>query len=253
MHTTNTQAISRGLNAGVFRGEPSNIKQIDDGLRKAREITERCDNRRAWQKISLYERYLWGDVELGIGFAGEPQCECLVFGVSPSFISESGRRPPAEPIFQIGLSSNADETRVLSHNVHLMEREECVVPSFVRLERFDFCNVWGRKPLYLFAPVFVESIDGSGDRKINMVHARHAIATGACYRKNVKRASQSVDDHASVDINEPWRIGNIDFERIHSALRIELFSYGIRVSLNPSADLGIKNLHLGYGPIDAGL
>jgi hypothetical protein len=229
-------------------------ENIDDGLCKAREITQRCADWRAWQKVHLYERYLRGNINIGVFPGRKPQGECLVFSVSPDFVFEcAGGLPPSGPALQVSLSCDADEACMLSHNVHLMEGEQRIVPSFVRLELFDFVDVWGSKPLYLFHPTRIENVQTSGDGKVNFVNLRYAVASGERYSKNIERTAQGMDNDAGMNIDQSWRVGDIDFMRIHSAIRIELSRLGIRVRLEPGTDLGIKDLYLGYGPIDNGL
>ncbi len=69
---------------------PSN-EPVDDELRKCRELTQKCAGRIAWEKASLADRYLWGDIELAICFSREKQSIGLVARVLPFFVEDNLR------------------------------------------------------------------------------------------------------------------------------------------------------------------
>lgn len=233
----------------------SSVEPIDDDLRKCCELAQKCAGRIAWGKASLADRYLWGDIELALCFSREKQSIGLVIRVSPLFIEDNLRilTPPADILYR-RLRSDLKESCVLSDQVKIMESKEKAVPSLVRLEVFDFCNIGILDSLYLFPRSLALEVPGApGYREMYMGHGFYAVPASECHGQHVERTPQCVDNDAEVNVHEAWRGLDRDLDQLQSALRVGIFGKRIGIAIEPSVNLSVKEVYLGIGPVDYGL
>ncbi len=143
---------------------------------------------------------------------------------------------------------------MLSDQVKIMEGKEKVVPSLVRLEVFDFCNIGILDFLYLFPRSLVlEVLSASRYREMYMGHGFYAAPASERYGQHIERTPQCVDNDAEMNVHEAWRGLDHDLDQLQSAFRVGIFGKRIGIAIEPSVNLSVKEVYLGVGPIDYGL
>ena len=104
-----------------------------------------------------------------------------------------------------GITIDDKKILMLSHNVHLMESVERVIPSVVWSETFDSSAVLSGKPLYLFKSSIkrINKIaNASRNGEINVFYARCAVALGQRNDQQVEAAADAVYDSPSLGVDK---------------------------------------------------
>src|SRR5271165_5292599 len=128
------------------------VEQIDDRLRRAREIVQRAKECRRWERLSYGERYLRGNLNIGL--------RCVDFGppyygaILEAFPNPADANPSVVGGFADsrvdGQHIRRDESPVLPHVIECVEIKQVRVPARPRLQTFDNLLVGGGQQTYLF-------------------------------------------------------------------------------------------------------
>jgi hypothetical protein len=151
---------------------------------------------------------------------------------------------------------DADKSRVFSRYVEVVEWEEKVIPSLVRLETFDDSVLDRGKPLFAFSrrQRVDEVHDASGNRKMPISIRRFAVALGKGSSEQIETGPGAVDDRTNGGIDRAWE-GQIDLELkeflLH--LRVRIFDQQIWWSTEPGFYGLFDFWDVGSGPIDCGI
>src|SRR5579863_6586990 len=132
----------------------SPIEELDDRVRKARELTKHFNNLAATKRDNFLDRYAKADINVAIRRASVGQRHRgFVFKAIPGRPFDSGTNPPSDDRVNTNTSREwqyGQKASMLSRNVQLVKGEQKVIPSFVWRETFDDSLIGSRKPLYLF-------------------------------------------------------------------------------------------------------
>lgn len=238
------------------------VEQLDDRVRRARELCQRGNDWLAKERTSFRDRYVGHELNIGVrrslpeetdyGFliCAQPTCDRV------SGLEINNGSPPIESEGQ-RYDFGVYQPTVLPHDVELVERPERFVPSLIRFQRFDVRTFDLGERLYEFvAPVISSHERGgaSGDRKVRVFVAHCAAARGERRGENIQAASDRVDISADLDVElARQRAFHERYHGIVSGWRWRIFDREIHVVCEPGIDPFLEGWELGYGPIDAGL
>jgi hypothetical protein len=236
------------------------IEQLDNRIRKARELTERCNNFPMFEVAGFVQAYLHGELELGVrDTLGEEPNYGLVISAAYPTGNEGPEGLHFNP-YDIQLrrkNIDGQKALMLSHNVEQMEGVKKFIPSIVRFQRFDDRAFPLGEPLYEFTPlVAVAGEDGStvDDGKISIVNKVLAVAVSERRSEDIEATSDSINVGAGLDLEcqRQWRFLNSNDEIVRG-IRWQLFDDHLNVFIEPSIKARFEGWELGYGPIDRGL
>ena len=119
----------------------SSVEQVDDRVRKVRELVERGNNWFRGRECGFTERYIRGELHLvGRRTMGE-EADCGFLVVHPHPTSSDGNKvlaeAPTRDVKSARVCSDAEQPLMLSQNIELMQGPQKIVPSLVRFQRFD--------------------------------------------------------------------------------------------------------------------
>jgi hypothetical protein len=207
------------------------------------------------------ERYIQGHVNIALRRTQRAKGDY-------SLILESGPTRPAGKAGCGGIPFNAYASRryvhtnqslMLSDDIELMESEEFVIPSRVRLQRFDDSSFALSEPLFAFASMY--SMDGIHevigvvpDWKVRVSGWRFAIAPGEGSAQQIEAAANAVEHNPDFCIDN-WREGfHICKDENNSfSIGAKLFNDSIWFTCPEGLDSFLQRWQLGLGPIDSGI
>jgi hypothetical protein len=243
---------------------PEKLGHIEQGDDKCRHVREMVQNSNDWLSVepSFVDRYVRNELHLVVR---RTLPDATQYGFLIQAQGSSGFR---DEISRCGFPTDYAEAQranfdfqkpaVLTHDVKLMEEPKRLVPSLIRFQTFDQAAWKIGKRLYEFRTLEsspgVENHAVSGDRKINVVGLRYAVAVGQRSSENIETASNSVDvsPHLDIERQRQWRFLQ-RYYRIVIGWRWRLFGADFDVQPEPFAKAFREGWELGYGPIDAGL
>lgn len=235
-------------------GTESGVEEVDDRIGKIRKINEGVAESlsRDWGrlgklyldgKINIAVRHVGaGDRDDGVLFEAWPvggENEA-VFNGCPRYRGHSRH----------GLSDK--KSSVFPRTVEIVQCEEKVVPSLVRLEIFDRRTICVGKPLYLFYSSIGEGGSAIKDGEVNVFWLDSAIALGQGHGKKIKAASDAVEDGSYLGVESQWDGFHIaKANELLAGLRIEITDNRIWLVPSPSLVPFLKDWEVGYGPGNA--
>jgi len=239
-------------------GGDSAVEQLDDRLRKVRELTQRWKDWLAVEKLGFVERYIQKKLNLVVRRRGIPgRQDGIVFYAHPGIESHSGRGTVPGDGKGLGVAENCDQSSMLSRNVQVVNGRKHIIPSIVRLEVFDDDLIGIRKPVYLFvSPVFLcrELPRAAADWKVDVFWRHCAISLGERDGEHIQAAPDAVDNGPDLSVDDQGhRLDISDANELLARLRIQVFQKRMRAFLTPSGHSPAKNWELGFGPINIGL
>jgi hypothetical protein len=231
------------------------VEQLDDRLRKAREIVKRANERFSYSDPRFIERYREGACNLGLRRAfGDTREYGLIVGAYPAGFETFNT--------WAGHSKNSrrrlypQQSAMLAHDVELMEGPQKFVPSLIWVQRFDDRSFGRRQPLFAFETCqgVNEVEQASIDRKVFLNVLRHAVARIECAGEDVEAAADGIEVNAGCDMErERQRLFLDHHYEIIRDIRIRVFDSYFEIEIEPSVDLRVKGWELGYGPVNARL
>jgi len=175
------------------------VEQIDDRNRKAGKIVEHFNKRLERDNSRLGEAYL--KIKSKIVFQRMDGSDCnygIIFEALPnwskhntvfrSFSRYKNRRRCVD---------YGKKAPVFPREVEFVQSGDVVIPSIVRLEVFDSSLIGNGKPLYFFSSrvrQIVEGIDIVPNGEISIGWVCSAVALGKSDSKDIKTASDAMDD-----------------------------------------------------------
>jgi hypothetical protein len=151
---------------------------------------------------------------------------------------------------------HADQALVFPQYVELVEGEEQVIPSTVRLQLFDDLKFDSREPLFSFSHVqWIDKVfDGRVNGKMAVRTRRFAVALGESRGKKIKATSDAIDDCSDMSVDGAWPTAiNCELKELLAHFRVKLFDKQISWSIEPGYAFLFENWELGSGPIDGGI
>lgn len=153
-------------------------------------------------------------------------------------------------------NAGSNEPFMLPHDVEVMEGPYCVIPSFVRFERFDRGAVGSGKPLFSFCTIYpAQRIDhvevGIENWEVPIAGRFFAVAYRERGCKQVEAAAERVDNSAdpSVESERHWG-SEASYHQNLARLRIALFDNVIWAAFLPPSEFLSEQFDLGYGPLN---
>jgi hypothetical protein len=265
MHLTERNSGCNPANVGSEQSESAGapdlreIERVDDARRKARELTNRCNNLPAFEVFGFAQAYLRGEMKLGMlhRLGNKTDGGFLIAALHPT--GGDGAKfvhlgVGGDAVWSDG---NAQEPRVLSDNVKIVEGIDKPIPSAVRFQIFDDKSFSLRERLYEFGTLVLPPSKArfalrSGE--ISVICKVLAVAVGERDRENIQAAANHIDVSASLNL-ELQRKGSF-YDRHHEIIDgivWRLFDDRIDVILEPGIETLLEDWELGYGPIDRGL
>jgi len=245
------------------------IEQIDDRIRKARELAKSCNYFPAWEIIGLGKAYLRGELNMGLMrrvFDDKANCG-FVWSCSRTRPTTMNRDECVESVPRSRNDKNPWSSRIdgkqpcmLSQNVEVMESAERIVTclSFVRFQRFDDSSFLGGKGLYEFVPF--ESLTGykdcsaRSDREVGIIFKSLAVAVSKRVRENIQAASDRIQVDTSLDLErERERLFFFGHYHIIRNIRWLVSDRQANIIVEPSIKPFLKGWEIGFGPIDRSL
>lgn len=235
------------------------VKATDDKIRKSGEMVERANYWLSKTDTRFFDEYVGGVLNFGFFHVLGDQCQ-EGFTISRTHLPKFGD----DELSISGFPSNAEmrggvidsqKSVVFSRDVECMEGKDGVIPSTIRLQRFDdLSHIIGNRP-YKFRPFVVPSMEGInafGDRKVNVVATSYVVAIGDTGRKNIKRCADYIDVSANLDAERERKIALLDrYQKVMRNVRICLFDDHADVVVAPSCQSFFEGWQIGYGPVDA--
>lgn len=238
------------------------IEQGDDGACKARELTQHSNDWLVAPETGFVERYIRGALDFGLVPPALGEQANYGFVVYADICADRRKRlaqiaSPSAHNNGLWTDGGLNEPLVLSRNVETMEGPKQVIPSLVRLERFDFGSFGLGKPLYefsTFVPTGQEHLFGRGDGKIRIVGLSYAVADGKRIGQNVETAPDRIEISSSFDHEAERK--KLFFDRHYNVirnLRIGVFKNHVDILVQPGMDAIAEGWQLGYGPVSGSL
>lgn len=231
-------------------------EEIDDRIRKAREIADRCREINVIRNASFIERYVREEAYIAVRHCGigPKKHGALLKAAIPR---EHWGRLIANPEISYRAWPNGcgEQSAVFPGEIQLMEGTQAIIPSRVWLQTFDDSLIDLGKPLYVFEGPglgIVEFGHALPNREMSLPVVREIVSCGERAGENVETASNAVNDHASFGID--YRGNGFDLGEaveLFAGLRIGIDRYGIGFVLSPRDDAFFQHWQLGYGPIDS--
>lgn len=238
----------------------SNIEQLDDRIRKAREIVQGSYNALARDRAGLIQRYIEGDLNLAVicTNAGPRHYGIVLEAVPHAVKSQSRLNRIGGNHDSAGHRSNLDKSSVLPGYVEIVESDETgIIPSVPRLEIFDERLIGLGKPLYRFTSrvfPYEEVILRSANREMSVFWVRVTGAFCESIDKDVETASKTINDRSDFCIDDWGRLNRIrQVNAFLADLRMRLFPETVRGFLAPGYQSPFERIELGYGPINGSL
>lgn len=234
------------------------VEQSDDICSGLREVSECADDRHVPVVSGFAERYIKGGLYLACrGVFGKERQQGFTIGAYPDFCREDDVLGQDTGECDVrGSYFGFEQSAVLSHNVQLMESTQRIIPSRIRLQRFDDRSLALGKPLYTFQSAQrIERMKvGSKNWEVCFNIPRFAIACGKGGSKHIKTAADRVKISTGFNAKlEREKILLLSYNQMVASWRISIFKDYVNISVSPSAQPLFERWELGYGPIDGGL
>lgn len=234
-------------------GTVTSAEQLDDRARKARELVKRRNDWLRREYAGPPKRDL--DAEQNIvmrRFGGNPRQHDAVFQIKDGRIRKFGIDADTPKTPSLGSGSGMQNLPMFSLNVEIVDGVKQVVSPTVRQEIFDSMNIFGRKLLYFFqSPIAVveKRSAASTDWKVDVFWIGVAVSLGEADGQQIERTAHHVDDDPNFGADDPreW-MPDIEFQRVLSALRIELGDDFVWGAVRSRLRSGPRALGVGLGP-----
>ncbi len=235
------------------RDRPVLTEQLDDRLRKAREIAERGHDWLVGDQRSFVERYVEGSLKLAFWRTDwRPGDYGVILEAWPNGWKFHARCRPNASAWD---NSDGDQAPMLASDIKCVESDQGIIPSRIRLHRFEDSGHSGGKGLYEFAPFVIPlhpSVGALRDWKVDVVLPKFRVAVGDSRRENIKATAKPVDDRPDLSVDNAWkRFGDAKLNEMLSRLRVRIVPDQLKCgTLPPSLKPLFEGWELGYGPID---
>lgn len=233
------------------------VEQLDDRIREARELAERCNDADPVHVGRFIDAYASGEIQLGIRCALSEKTQYGFLIGAAHVRNRKGRKVPngiPSHTQSRGVNLHREQSYMLSNNVEVMEGVKGFITSFVRFQRYDNVAFLGGEGLYEFMPFVVpisEGLMAGGNRKVSIVNKRWAVALSKGCGKNVEAASNGIDVSANLDLEcERERFFLRSNNEIVRNIRWQLFDTYIHICVEPSVQPRLEGWEFGYGPVD---
>ena len=155
----------------------------------------------------------------------------------------------------LNVGARGQQPLVLAEDIQSVKGPKGVIPSLVRVERFDRGSFALGKPLFAFdALQWVDhGVEGIKDWKVRTVARFYAIACCQGSGEKIKTATERIDDGPDLGIERERKRLIVGYRNILSSIRITLLDNGIGVTTLPFDEALLQQWDLGYGPIDGSL
>lgn len=245
-----TRSLEREAPSGV-------VEQGDNRPRRVREFAKRRNYWLATQDASVAERYLNSNLNLVVRVGRAPRFNVALFRrLLPHERVDFWAQSELVDGESVGRRMGFEQSPMFTSVVHVMEGEKKhrVVPSVVRLETFDRYLISSGKPLYLFtaAAFSLEVGNAPGDRKIDVFCSEVAVSLGELVGEHVETAAQAVDDKTSLNVDASRDgLNLVNLPNLIAGIRVFVGTDAVWVTVDPCGNPLLKNVELGYGPINA--
>jgi hypothetical protein len=248
----------------VGAGETNlDVEQLDDRVRKAREIVEHFNDTDRLYERGFIDRYASRDFEIICRPAvrrpfPERSEQCLVVcrnDPSAKFWSESVTRKIWGDAKAGCMENNLKQSVVFPLDVELMKDPKQIIPSLVRLQRFNECSWRLGEPIYKLMSLVVprsEMTQALGNREPRIFGIDYVVPSRERNSQNIQATSERVEISPELNIkSEREQLIIANYQRIVSRWRWQLFDSHLHVSSEPRIDFGPESWEFGYGPINA--
>src|SRR6516162_9962014 len=229
-------------------GQRLAVEQFDDfcnAVGKPRECC--CDFVPRQPGYDFVEGYLQAEMGKGVRqrerpIRNRPQYGFIIKALHPGHSGKHKRPLSASGVSEFQMKSRinagADEPFVLATDVEIVEGPDGIIPSFVRLERFDDRLFTLGKPFFAFNALqrINHMLIGGEDRKMRIFARLHAIACGQGGSEQVERTSQRVDDCTNPSVERAWQRIEVGYSQLAVGIRVQLEPEFMRVIVNPTAE-----------------
>jgi hypothetical protein len=234
------------------------LEQSDDRLCRASELAEYGHDWLHRKKVGFVERYLSGDQKIVIRRVDVgPPYDGAILEARPhrrKLKSLPVRRRRDDEV--VGREMDADKLFVFPLYVEVVESEEQIIPSTVRLQSFDDFKVDVGQPLFSFCHVLWvgKRINGRIDGEMAIGTRRLSVPYGDGGCEQVKARSGTVDDCANISVGGGGKLPiDLKLKELLAHFRVRLFNEQIGVTLEPGFEFLFEGWELGSGPIDSGI
>lgn len=235
-------------------GPLGGVEQVDDRIRKAREIADRGCEVFAMHRASFIERYMKADAHLAVRHRGVGRYQYgFLIKAFPATIREGGTAKSGST-HTAAKSEGIKEAAVFPGSIEVVEGEKQIIPSWVWPEVFDDVLVDLGKPLYLFEGsgigISSELLKALPEGEVGGFGIREAVALGQ--GQQIEAASDTVNDGPCFRIDNG--VNRLDISKaveLFTGLRIGINAHGIGFISFPRDNTLLQDWDLGYGPIDS--
>ena len=249
--------------------ENVSVEDVSHAACELDELTEAWNDRFTCGNPRFAERYVKGELELGVFFdlfdrAGNRKEFGAVFNRFPAALRRQGKyghfkRPIFEPFgWNDGENICLHEARpyrndfvVFIHDVEFAENPERFAPTLIRLEpAYKLLGLLAGS-LYGTLEVAGELSSTCADREASAVSHLHAVRYNTLAYEMVERRSQVMDNIPDDQRNLAWD-GFVDFEPedVIASFRIILSNDSIWISRTICPEFGIEIGKMMFGPLD---
>lgn len=264
-----TEQTRQGGNCAPVDLLPSAHKQFYDGVAEAGKLVERFNNRLARSISNLAERYAGGEVELNLTIRVDADDLLLRAKRIPRRKDEQPARTamPAD-LHAVRLRGYRDQLPVFALVVEPVQGVQSIVPSTIRLERFDDVPVRLRQALDLSPRTLVqETVVRVADREVHISRFYGPVVFRESDGEMVKAVAQCLDNHSRAridrardrlcqnDLEEPPLLEEISLGGVGIAgnVRLRLLADAVGVAFDEETDIRVKSVNLRLCPIEFGL
>ena len=238
------------------------VEEFDSRLCRAREIAQRGHQRFKKTGVGFINRYERGEINIGLWCPFRQQSEngFVIHAKGTEWSWQGNKISTGTPVNYRGAAQpglHSEQAPVLAYDVEVMENPKRIVPSLVRLQRFDN-RLFGRgQSLYEFIPFVVASakgIDAACDGEISVVGVRYAVAVSERCSQNIETAPYGVEVGANLDLCRDGQWFPFEnYEDVIRGVRTCIFESHIEISIDPAIGPFFEGWKIGHGPVDCGL
>ena len=144
---------------------------------------------------------------------------------------------------------------VFSLDIELMKKPKTIIPSVVRLQRFDECSFRLSEPIYKLMSLVVTPNEVGmtfSYGKPRIFRIEYLVPTRERDSQDVQATSESIEISPKLDVESGReRLLLEHYQMIVSGWRWQLFDNRLHVSGKPGIEVGPEDWEFGYGPINA--